>query len=117
MGRNTILMNASIVTVSGTARGTLLISDGRIGGVWKVNDKGLVTYGNVEMPLERLNDILREEYTEAAAENLEGRLLMSGCIDPHVHFREPGMTAKADIESESRYSWAPLQAICWLTGT
>ena len=102
MGRNTILMNASIVTVSGTARGTLLISDGRIGGVWKVNDKGLVTYGNVEMPLERLNDILREEYPEAAAENLEGRLLMSGCIDPHVHFREPGMTAKADIESESR---------------
>ena len=62
MGRNTILMNASIVTASGTARGTLLISDGRIGGVWKANDKGRVTYGNVEMPLERVNDILREEY-------------------------------------------------------
>jgi len=31
-----------------------------------------------------------------------GRLLMPGMIDDHVHFREPGYTAKADIASESR---------------
>lgn len=29
-------------------------------------------------------------------------LLMPGCIDAHVHFREPGLTQKADIASESR---------------
>ena len=29
-------------------------------------------------------------------------LLLPGIIDTHVHFREPGLTEKADIESESR---------------
>ena len=33
--------------------------------------------------------------------DLEGRILMAGGIDAHVHFREPGMTWKADIGSES----------------
>jgi dihydroorotase len=27
---------------------------------------------------------------------------LPGVIDDHVHFREPGLTQKADIESESR---------------
>ena len=102
MGRTTILMNASIVTASGSARGTLLISDSIISGVWKVNDEGSVTYDNVEMAPERLGEILREKYPDAVFENLEGRIIMAGGIDPHVHFREPGMTAKADIASESR---------------
>jgi len=31
-----------------------------------------------------------------------GRLLLPGMIDDQVHFREPGMTHKADIASESR---------------
>jgi dihydroorotase len=31
-----------------------------------------------------------------------GRLLMPGLIDDQVHFREPGLTHKGDIESESR---------------
>lgn len=30
------------------------------------------------------------------------RWLLPGCIDAHVHFREPGLTHKADIASESR---------------
>ena len=29
-------------------------------------------------------------------------VLLPGCIDAHVHFREPGLTQKADIASESR---------------
>ena len=32
----------------------------------------------------------------------DGMLLIPGCIDDHVHFREPGLTHKADIASESR---------------
>jgi dihydroorotase len=31
-----------------------------------------------------------------------GCLVLPGIIDEHVHFREPGLTDKADIESESR---------------
>lgn len=32
----------------------------------------------------------------------EGALVMPGAIDCHVHFREPGLTHKADIRSESQ---------------
>lgn len=32
----------------------------------------------------------------------QGSLALPGAIDCHVHFREPGLTSKADIESESR---------------
>ena len=31
-----------------------------------------------------------------------GCYVLPGVIDDHVHFREPGLTAKADIDSESR---------------
>jgi dihydroorotase len=34
--------------------------------------------------------------------NAEGLYLFPGCIDDQVHFREPGLTYKADIRSESR---------------
>lgn len=34
--------------------------------------------------------------------NAEGLHLFPGCIDDQVHFREPGMTQKADIFTESR---------------
>jgi dihydroorotase len=34
--------------------------------------------------------------------NAEGLYLLPGCIDDQVHFREPGLTYKADIHSESR---------------
>lgn len=34
--------------------------------------------------------------------NAEGLYLLPGCIDDQVHFREPGLTHKADIHTESR---------------
>ncbi len=34
--------------------------------------------------------------------NCEGRLLLSGMIDSHVHFREPGLTQKEDAESGTK---------------
>ncbi|PIE86926.1 MAG: dihydroorotase [Bacteroidetes bacterium] len=34
--------------------------------------------------------------------NVEGKFVMPGCIDDQVHFREPGLTHKGDIQSESR---------------
>lgn len=34
--------------------------------------------------------------------NAEGLFLLPGCIDDQVHFREPGLTYKGDIASESR---------------
>jgi dihydroorotase len=42
------------------------------------------------------------EIPDAEIVDGEGRTLMAGAIDVHVHFREPGLTHKADIASESR---------------
>ncbi len=43
-----------------------------------------------------------EEYPDFHKINLEGKLVFAGGIDAHVHFREPGLTHKADMESESK---------------
>lgn len=40
--------------------------------------------------------------TGAKVIDARGHLLLPGIIDTHVHFREPGLTEKADIASESR---------------
>ena len=44
------------------------------------------------------------EYVRKASEivDAQGKYLLPGAIDEHVHFREPGLTQKADIASESR---------------
>ena len=44
------------------------------------------------------------DITEASAEVLDvnGKYLMPGIMDDQVHFREPGLTHKGDIASESR---------------
>lgn len=48
------------------------------------------------------------ELIAAAVETVDagGRLLLPGVIDTHVHFRDPGMTQKGDITSESRAALA-----------
>jgi len=39
---------------------------------------------------------------EATIIDASNKILIPGVIDNHVHFREPGLTHKADIASESR---------------
>lgn len=41
-------------------------------------------------------------FENAEVTDARGRLLLPGAIDCHVHFREPGLTQKATIASESR---------------
>ena len=40
-------------------------------------------------------------HPEAEVIDVNGKLLIPGCIDDQVHFREPGLTHKADIHTES----------------
>ena len=50
-----------------------------------------------------ISKIGKEITTEAdRVIDAEGKILMPGVIDDQVHFREPGLTHKGDIESESR---------------
>lgn len=45
---------------------------------------------------------LIEAGTGVTVVNAEGKFLLPGCIDDQVHFREPGLTHKANIFTESR---------------
>ena len=76
-----ILRNATMVTGNSSAVGDLGIEGGRISGVWP---------GGMHRTWPGADEI-----------NLRGKILMAGGIDAHVHFREPGMTWKADMASES----------------
>lgn len=40
--------------------------------------------------------------SQAEVIDASGKFLLPGVIDDHVHFREPGLTYKADIETESK---------------
>lgn len=51
------------------------------------------------------NIIAPSQHPEATADRIvdaSGCYVLPGIIDSHVHFREPGLTEKADIDSESR---------------
>jgi dihydroorotase len=77
---------------------SLLIRDARI-----VND-GRISEGDVRTRGARIETVggsiaARPEDTVIDA---RGKVLLPGLIDDHVHFREPGMTHKADIAHESR---------------
>ena len=52
----------------------------------------------------RIVEVARRQDEISADETIDatGCYVLPGIIDDHVHFREPGLTAKADIESESR---------------
>ena len=69
-------------------------------------NEGLSYHGHLVIEDDYIQDIFKQEkapcgdYDESV--DATGCLVIPGVIDTHVHFREPGLTAKADIESESR---------------
>ncbi len=71
-----------------------IVNEGRIfsGSVAVENDRILAVY---EDSIPTLDESIEE--IDAA-----GKLLVPGVIDCHVHFREPGLTHKADLSTESR---------------
>jgi dihydroorotase len=75
-----VIANAMIVNEDETQHGDVLVADGRI-----------------EMVGDALTSRPHDRTIEAA-----GRALLPGLIDDQVHFREPGLTHKGDIRSESR---------------
>lgn len=78
--KSILIVNARIVNEGAVREGDLLIRQGRIeeiGPDLSHRDAGLLL-------------------------DAGGRLLMPGMIDDQVHFREPGLTHKADIGTESR---------------
>lgn len=77
----TIIRHAIIVNENETFEGSVLIEDGFI---------AQVEHGDI-------CDTAADTIVEA-----QGHLLLPGVIDDHVHMREPGMTHKANMQSETR---------------
>src|SRR5690554_4345927 len=64
---------------------------------------GISKVANVLVHNDRIEKIADTIADASATEiNCEGKYLVPGSIDDQVHFREPGLTHKADIQSESR---------------
>ena len=85
-----LLTNALIVTGASSKKGALAIEGERIAGIWYRSDS------------EPDDSEALRAFTDAEVIDLNGKVLMAGGIDAHVHFREPGLERKADIESESK---------------
>jgi dihydroorotase len=79
---NILINNATIVNEGRSFKGSLLIKDDVISSVGTVHSKDVPSGTRII--------------------DAEGLLLMPGVIDDQVHFREPGLTHKGDIFSESR---------------
>ncbi|MEO6831668.1 MAG: dihydroorotase [Chitinophagaceae bacterium] len=79
MSESILIKQATIVNEGKTFIADVLIKDGIIARI----DKDISTHEDVRMI------------------NAEGLHLLPGCIDDQVHFREPGLTQKACIETES----------------
>ena len=85
-----LLTNALIVTGASSKKGALAIEGERIAGIWYRSDS------------EPDDSEALRAFTDAEVIDLDGKVLMAGGIDAHVHFREPGLERKADMESESK---------------
>lgn len=76
-----------------------------IGGGQIVNE-GEIFEGSVIIEDDRIVEVVRgKEIPRGIFDNrldATGCFVLPGVIDSHVHFREPGLTDKADIECESR---------------
>ena len=77
----TIIQGGTIVNEDKTFDGTIVIEDSKISEIVEGNTSPEVSV---------------DEVIDAS-----GCFILPGIIDDHVHFREPGLTEKADIESES----------------
>ena len=86
-----LLQNAVIVTSGKEAEGSILIDADRIAGIFW-NDSQDTAF--------RIARLL-EQNPETELRDLTGKHIIAGGIDPHVHFREPGLTHKADMSTES----------------
>lgn len=79
---NYYIKNATLVNEGQTFVASVFVSDGKIEKIVRENET--------------------EDYGSATVIDATGKYLIPGIIDEHVHFREPGLTHKADIYTESR---------------
>lgn len=78
----TLIQGGTLVNEGKTQKASILIEDGNISAI---------------LPAGQHPEASFDETVDAS-----GCFVLPGIIDDHVHFREPGLTEKADIDTESR---------------
>lgn len=71
----------------------------------KIVNEGLITEGDiliVDGIIKQIDDSISAKSADIKVIDAEGNYVLPGAIDDQVHFREPGLTHKATIETESR---------------
>ena len=79
----TLIHNAKIINEGNSFKGSLLIEGDKISKIFK-------------------GDVPESVLKNAEVIDADGKWVLPGVIDTHVHFREPGATQKGDFQSESR---------------
>ena len=79
---NYYIKNATLVNEGQTFVASVFVSEGKIAKIVREDESF--------------------DFGSATVIDATGKYLLPGIIDEHVHFREPGMTHKADIYTESR---------------
>ena len=71
----------------------------------RIVNEGKIFHGSIVIENEVIAEVLAEETVPAQPcgeiIDAKGYYLIPGVIDDHVHFRDPGLTHKADIHTES----------------
>src|ERR1044071_4821590 len=65
-------------------------------------NEGKIFKGNVLISGNTISKITTEELFADTVIDASGQYLFPGCIDDQVHFREPGLTHKGEIYTESK---------------
>ncbi len=71
----------------------------------KIVNEGVIFEGDVLIENDLIVEVsatISAKFSDCKIIDAEGNYLIPGAIDDQVHFREPGLTHKGDIESESR---------------
>jgi len=71
----------------------------------KIVNEGQVIEGDILIQGEHIKDVassISAKSSEVEIIDVEGKFVIPGIIDDQVHFREPGLTHKADIATESK---------------
>ena len=79
-----------------------LIKNARIINEGQIFDGAVLIDGELISKIFRNNDIPDQLVKSAAVIDVAGQYLIPGAIDDQVHFREPGLTHKGEIATESR---------------
>ena len=82
--KNILIKNAYIINEGTKQKGSVHIKEDKIYKIYKEED--------IVDPAVSFDEIIEAD----------GKYLLPGVIDDQVHFRDPGLTHKADMESESK---------------